>query len=500
MPFISGARALRATAWAAGLLCATAWATPGEPPRPAQHHHHHHHHHPHGAKPPTGPAAAAPTVSPAALPRPGDALLAADPATPDAWQPSALPAAVRAEAPAVPADLAEARAIWRAANERVARFPRGHIDLLKAEPPEPAASADRTAPRGTLSAADALRASLRTRPDLLLRPGLGAADRAAVQAAWAAHRRAVASAWVEAVSAQARARLADASLDAQRTGAELGRRMVLAGNWSEAQHQREQLAEAGAWTAAAAARRAADLAVADLGARLGLWEPADLQALAAQLPTELPALPPRATAADDSARALADAVAADPHLALKRQALAQERRGLPPARLAAWRTAHDAAIDASIDAARDPAQATPRPPAIDDTTLLNDRALQHTLAAEVELRDEALNRRRVAREAWAELHDAHATARLHDEVITRLQTRLEQETLLRYNGMLQSTWDLLASARERLAALDAAVAARARYWRAEARWQALLAGASDIPSVSSTPSLGSPAAAGGAPH
>jgi hypothetical protein len=43
--------------------------------------------------------------------------------------------------------------------------------------------------------------------------------------------------------------------------------------------------------------------------------------------------------------------------------------------------------------------------------------------------------------------------------------------------MFDSTWQLLASARERLDALDAALMARRDYWRAQASWQALLAGA-----------------------
>ena len=72
-------------------------------------------------------------------------------------------------------------------------------------------------------------------------------------------------------------------------------------------------------------------------------------------------------------------------------------------------------------------------------------------------------------------------------MILPLQTALEQETLLRYNGMLQSSWELLASARERMQSLDTAVQARRDYWRAQADWQALLAGAEYAgPDTSST--------------
>ena len=66
----------------------------------------------------------------------------------------------------------------------------------------------------------------------------------------------------------------------------------------------------------------------------------------------------------------------------------------------------------------------------------------------------------------------------------------EQETLLRYNGMLQSTWELLDATRERLAAATAAAQARHAYWTAWLDWQLLLAGgpyratATDAPSAS----------------
>ncbi len=62
-------------------------------------------------------------------------------------------------------------------------------------------------------------------------------------------------------------------------------------------------------------------------------------------------------------------------------------------------------------------------------------------------------------------------------MLAGLKDAQQQETLLRYNGMFDSTWQLLASARERLDALDAALMARRAYWRAQASWQALLAGA-----------------------
>ena len=97
-------------------------------------------------------------------------------------------------------------------------------------------------------------------------------------------------------------------------------------------------------------------------------------------------------------------------------------------------------------------------------------------AAEAQLLRAAGDRRSWARDAWAQLQTTQASARHAQDVMLPLLQAAEQETLLRYNGMLQSTWDLLAQARERLGALDAAHLARRDFWLAHTAWQALLAG------------------------
>jgi hypothetical protein len=47
-----------------------------------------------------------------------------------------------------------------------------------------------------------------------------------------------------------------------------------------------------------------------------------------------------------------------------------------------------------------------------------------------------------------------------------LQARVQDETLLRYNGMLASTWDLLGAAQNRLLAQVAAVDGQLNAWLA----------------------------------
>jgi outer membrane protein TolC len=60
--------------------------------------------------------------------------------------------------------------------------------------------------------------------------------------------------------------------------------------------------------------------------------------------------------------------------------------------------------------------------------------------------------------------------------LVRLASAAEQETLWRYNGMLASTWQLLASARHRMEAVEAALQARRQAWHAYLDLQAVLAG------------------------
>src|SRR5690606_37417374 len=128
-----------------------------------------------------------------------------------------------------------------------------------------------------------------------------------------------------------------------------------------------------------------------------------------------------------------------------------------------------------------------------DLSLLREHRLLEADEHRARLLARASERRAMARNAWAQLQARHAGAWHTERVLAGLKDAQQQETLLRYNGMFDSTWQLLASARERLDALDAALMARRAYWRAQASWQALLAGAD----LRLDEAAGGPAPAGG---
>jgi hypothetical protein len=420
---------------------------------------------------------------PAHAATPDDALRAANPLTPAPVVPLALPTPQRPDTPELPADLDRARALWREANQRVAEFPRGHIDLLRWEAAqtraESAAAPARTAP--AIGLADALRASLRQRPDLFTHAGMNELAQARVRVAYAAHVRDVQQAWIDAVAARERLQLRRAVLDASRSGSELGRRMVQAGNWPAARLLQEQVVEARAWQAHADATLAAHAALERLAGLMGLWQADAVHALGERLGAGLPALPEQAAHGLADGGIEAAVLRADPVLALGAIPAQRAFAGLPPGRWAAWEAAREAAIAALPEPANGLATGlatgTATPPHVADQALLREHRLQEADEHRARLLARASERRAMARSAWAQLQARHAGARHAERVLASLKDAQQQETLLRYNGMFDSTWQLLAGARERLDALDAALMARRDHWRAQASWQALLAGA-----------------------
>jgi hypothetical protein len=313
-----------------------------------------------------------------------------------------------------------------------------------------------------------------------------------VRVAYAVHVRELQRTWIDAVTTRQRARLLADMLDATRTGSELGRRMVVAGNWSQARQVREQLLEASAWQAAVAAQGEALAAQEQLAQRLGLWDAADVARLGERLPESLPAPPPTPSPGPglDAGSIEAAALRSHPSLALERIEAQRQRAALGDDRRAAWQRA----VDAALVALPDPGSA-PTPPHIGDLSLLRDHTLERAVEADAKLLRLAAERRAMARQAWAHLQVQHAAALHAQNVVGPLQAALAQETLLRYNGMLQSSWELLASARERLASLDAAQQARRGFWLAQADWQALLAGADYAGSATAPSSTGGGSAA-----
>jgi len=410
-----------------------------------------------------------------ALARPGlaqtGALQAADPAYPaPTVQAPELPALATSVGPHPSSERSAALAIWQQANARVAEFPRGHIDILRWEAAQDSNVSAATALPVAVEAgpmAVMVAQALRLRPDLIDQPGLSPQERADRRAELADLVREVQGAWLAAVAARARLTRATDTLENARTGAELGRRMVVAGNWSRMRHLKELQTETAARQTWLAARMAEQVALEHLARRLGLWQTEALEGLRRQLPADLPA--PATTTPLTPTDGVEGAV-----LASRTQLQSERLRALrlpSDKATAAWEAAHAQALEQVQGA-----EGLVGLPDITDARALNDHRSAHAVQSRARLLGQAARLRSQAREAWLALNTHHTLALLaQDEALAR-QEALEEEVLQRYNGMFVSTWELLAAARNRLSALDQVTEARLAYWLAEADWRALLAG------------------------
>ncbi|MDM7948084.1 hypothetical protein [Hydrogenophaga sp.] len=318
---------------------------------------------------------------------------------------------------------------WRGANDAVAQFKRGHIDLLKWESAN--LKADSAAPAAApnlmlMTPADAVRQAWRVHRELARtqsRLGAEATQRVAdgrwdtvdpslqrrvddmdelLEVATDARR-----AWLNAVAARKLLRFREAALTSAEAGEELGRRMVSVGNWSPLQATPFQLARA---SARVALQRAQVASMKADGALLQLLRLSGSDTRLG-LPADLPELPTESLTRDTWQQRLS-------------------------------------AVQAHV-------------PGID--------AVRNRIASET---------------AFAVLQTSHAIARASRGEVLQLRSFITEETLLHYNGMLKSVWDLLGEVGNQASAEVDAIEAQRDFWLAETDLQWTLQGGAPTSFVS----------------
>ncbi len=290
----------------------------------------------------------------------------------------------------------------------------------------------------------------------------------AVGAAIERHIAATRRAWYEAVAAEQGVEYASQVEQAAGAAAELSARMVDAGNASKLDMSREQAFHADAGAALARAERDARACREKLARLLGL------SSSQFQLPGHLPELPSTIAAlADVEGMALAqrldvqaakaDAEATAANLGLTRATRFVNVFDLGYVRNTGAGEPSGRGYDITLEV-----------PLFDWGGAKVARSEAVYMQSLNRLAQAAVDARSEAREAYADYQASYVLARRYRDEVIPLRKKISQEVLLRYNGMLASTFELLADAREQANAVNATIDAQKEFWIAHATLEAAL--------------------------
>ena len=287
----------------------------------------------------------------------------------------------------------------------------------------------------------------------------------------------VRQAWVRAVAAQQVLAYAEQVNQSAQAGAELAKRMQQVGNFTKLQRARQHAFYADATAQLASARHAVTAAKEELIRQLGLT---DAQTEQLKLPARLPDLPkePR-TPGDVNDSALQQRI--DVRLARLQLDVAGKSQGL-------------ALLNSLLDV---------EPGVRRDTVFDNHSGEKsHRRGYELEIRlpifdwgdaqRAGMNAQSLAaanrydavvrsassqlRESYSAYRTAYDLARHYRDEIVPLRKSMQEENVLRYNGMLIGVFELLADTRDQIASVVSAINAQQQFWLAHAGLSSSLIG------------------------
>lgn len=295
-------------------------------------------------------------------------------------------------------------------------------------------------------------------------------------------------AWHGAVAARQTAAYTEQVQSAAEAASELAKRMAAAGNFSTLDQAREQAFYVEATAQLARARQAALAAREKLTRLLGLSG----NDIAYRLPERLPDLP-------QSAREMAEIEQQAMDQRLDVQAAMQEAENLARTLGLTRATGYFSLLEAKYIRNSESGQARQtgyeielRLPIFDSGAARNARAEYSYMQAVHRAADLAVRARSEVRESYGAWRSAYDLARHYRDEVVPLRARISEETLLRYNGMLMSVFELLAESRQQVNAVIDAIAAQRDFWIADATLQLAINGKS--PGTIAAPG-GSPRAA-----
>lgn len=303
-------------------------------------------------------------------------------------------------------------------------------------------------------------------------------------------QRAVRTQWVQAVAAREQLTYQAQVTESAELSLALAERLQAAGNISRLRVVREQLAAQEARQRLERATLDAERQREALVRRLGL-DGAEAQRL--RLPAQLPAPPDQVPAWDD-VRVQGERERLD--LALARAALARAGGDAGPVALAHLGPGIELGRTRSADHT-----AVTRGLSLDLGALAS--GPRRLSAADAEREAARWQLEAVVRAAGSQLREQHAVVEAthrwarQSRAAVQLRRTISDETVLRYNGMLVSAFEVLTEARGHAAAVVDAIDARRAYWLARLDLDAALLGLdTDTPSLRQP----SPAATSAVPH
>jgi outer membrane protein, multidrug efflux system len=286
-------------------------------------------------------------------------------------------------------------------------------------------------------------------------------------------------AWINAVAAQQTAQyMADVKLAAEASG-ELARRMARVGNWSRLEQAREQVFLADAATQLAKAQQAAFADREKLIRLMGLWGQQTEFKLSERLP-DVPKVPQEISNVEE--RAMRDRL--DVRSTMTESSYVASSLGLVKASgfinaLELGYTRNTTFNNATGDKETKKGWELELPiPIFDWGGANNARAQGVYMQSVARVRQTAVNARSEAREAYHGYRTAYDLAVHYRDEVVPLRKFINDEVLLRYNGMLLSVFDLLSDMRAQIMAVNGAIEAQRDFWLADADLQTTLTGTS----------------------
>jgi outer membrane protein TolC len=279
-------------------------------------------------------------------------------------------------------------------------------------------------------------------------------------------------AYFNAVAAQQTALYAEQVRSSAEASAELAQRMAKVGNFSKLDQMREQAFYADASAQLARARRNATAAREQLSRLMGVWG----AKTAFNLPDRLPDLPatPRAV---ERIEAQAMQQRLDVHMARRDAEMTASSLGLSKA-TGLINVLHAGYANKSTSGAprENGYEIELELPIFDWGGSRIAKAEAIYMQSVERTADTAIRARSEAREAYSAYRTTFDLAKHYRDEVIPLRKKISEETLLRYNGMLISVFELLADSRAQINSVNAAIEAQRDFWLAETDLQAAING------------------------